>query len=97
LLQSTQVDDVNKISEFPLRVFEGYDTADKINHAFGYFDRAWQGRDLTNIKPEFRYKAPRTLNYNLEVLEAKVPIKAAKSMIVAEDTGYFLQNEICRW
>jgi hypothetical protein len=41
-------------------------------------------RDLTNIKPEFRYKAPRTLNHNLEVLEAKVPIKAAKSMIVAE-------------
>ncbi|MDP9288129.1 MAG: hypothetical protein M3P08_08020 [Thermoproteota archaeon] len=41
-------------------------------------------RDLTNIEPEFRYKTPRTLNYNLEVLEAKVPIKAAKSMIVAE-------------
>jgi hypothetical protein len=39
---------------------------------------------VTNIKPEFRYKTLRTLNYNLEVFEAKVPIKAAKSMIVAE-------------
>jgi hypothetical protein len=41
-------------------------------------------RDLTNIKPEFRYKAQRTLSYNLELFEAKVPIKSAKSMIVSE-------------
>jgi hypothetical protein len=34
-----QADDVNKISEFPLRVFEGYDTADKITHAFGFVNR----------------------------------------------------------
>jgi hypothetical protein len=34
-----QADDVNKISEFPLRVFEGYDTADKIKHVFGFVNR----------------------------------------------------------
>lgn len=34
-----QADDVNKISEFPLRVSEGYDTADKIKHAFGFVNR----------------------------------------------------------
>ncbi|MFZ0897373.1 MAG: hypothetical protein WAZ77_22950 [Candidatus Nitrosopolaris sp.] len=34
-----QADDVNKISEFPLRVFEGYDTADKIKQAFGFVNR----------------------------------------------------------
>ncbi len=34
-----QADDVNKISEFPLRVFEGYDTADKIKHAFRFVNR----------------------------------------------------------
>jgi len=34
-----QADDANKISEFPLRVFEGYDTADKIKHAFGFVNR----------------------------------------------------------
>lgn len=34
-----QADDVNKISEFPLRVSEGYDTADKIKRAFGFVNR----------------------------------------------------------
>ena len=34
-----QADDVNKISEFPLRVFEGYDTADKIKPVFGFVNR----------------------------------------------------------
>jgi hypothetical protein len=34
-----QADDVNKISEVPLRVSEGYDTADKIKHAFGFVNR----------------------------------------------------------
>jgi hypothetical protein len=34
-----QADDVNKIIEFPLRVFEGYDTAEKIKHAFGFVNR----------------------------------------------------------
>jgi hypothetical protein len=34
-----QADDVNKISEFPLRVSEGYDTADKIKQAFGFVNR----------------------------------------------------------
>jgi hypothetical protein len=34
-----QADDVNKISEFPLRVFEGYDTADKIKYVFGFVNR----------------------------------------------------------
>ena len=34
-----QADDVNKISEFPLRVSEGYDTADKIKHAFSFVNR----------------------------------------------------------
>ena len=34
-----QVDDVNKIIEFPLRVFEGYDTAEKIKHSFGFVSR----------------------------------------------------------
>ena len=34
-----QADDVNKISEFPLRVSEGYDTADKIKHEFGFVNR----------------------------------------------------------
>ena len=27
---------VNKIIEFPLRVFEGYDTAEKIKHSMGF-------------------------------------------------------------
>lgn len=30
-----QADDVNKIIEFPLRIFEGNDTAEKIKYAFG--------------------------------------------------------------
>jgi hypothetical protein len=34
-----QADDVNKISEFPLRVFEGNDTADKIKNVFGFVNR----------------------------------------------------------
>jgi hypothetical protein len=34
-----QADDVNKISEFPLRISEGYDTADKIKHVFGFLNR----------------------------------------------------------
>lgn len=34
-----QADDVNKISEFPLRIFEGYNTADKIKQAFGFVNR----------------------------------------------------------
>jgi hypothetical protein len=34
-----QADDVNKIGEFPLRVSEGYDTAEKIKHAFGFVNR----------------------------------------------------------
>jgi hypothetical protein len=34
-----QADDVNKISEFPLRDSEGYNTADKIKHAFGFVNR----------------------------------------------------------
>jgi hypothetical protein len=34
-----QADDVNKISEFPLGVSEGYDTADKIKHASGFVNR----------------------------------------------------------
>lgn len=34
-----QADDVNKIIEFPLRVFEGYDTAEKIKHQFGFVNR----------------------------------------------------------
>ena len=34
-----QADDVNKISEFPLRVLEGYDTAHKIKHVFGFVNR----------------------------------------------------------
>jgi hypothetical protein len=34
-----QADDVNEISEFPLRVSEGYDTADKIKHTFGFVNR----------------------------------------------------------
>ena len=34
-----QADDVNKISEFPLRVFEGYDTAHKIKDAYGFVNR----------------------------------------------------------
>ena len=34
-----QADDVNKISEFPLRVSEGYNTADKIKHAFSFVNR----------------------------------------------------------
>ncbi|MGB8936716.1 MAG: hypothetical protein WCC17_16610 [Candidatus Nitrosopolaris sp.] len=34
-----QADDVNKIGEFPLRVYEGYDTAEKIKHAFGFVNR----------------------------------------------------------
>ena len=34
-----QADDVNKIIEFPLRVFEGYDTAEKIRNAIGFVNR----------------------------------------------------------
>jgi uncharacterized protein DUF6997 len=34
-----QADDVNKIIEFPLRVFEGYDTAEKIKRQFGFVNR----------------------------------------------------------
>ena len=34
-----QADDVNKISDFPLRVSEGYDTAEKIKNAFGFVNR----------------------------------------------------------
>ncbi len=37
--EKPQADDVNKISEFPLRVSEGYDTADKIKHTFGFVNR----------------------------------------------------------
>ncbi len=35
-IQIPQADDVNKIIEFPLRVFEGYDTAEKIKEAFDF-------------------------------------------------------------
>jgi len=34
-----QADDVNKIVEFPLKVFEGYDTAEKISQAYGFVNR----------------------------------------------------------
>jgi hypothetical protein len=34
-----QADDVNKIIEFPLRVYEGYDTAEKIKYQFGFVSR----------------------------------------------------------
>lgn len=34
-----QADDINKIIEFPLRVFEGYDTAEKISKIYGFVNR----------------------------------------------------------
>jgi hypothetical protein len=34
-----QADDVNKIIQFPLRVFEGYDTSQKMIDAFGFVKR----------------------------------------------------------
>ena len=34
-----QADDINKIIEFPLRVFEGYDTSEKMINAFGFVKR----------------------------------------------------------
>ena len=34
-----QADDVNKIIEFPLRIFEGYDTAERMIDAFGFVNR----------------------------------------------------------
>ena len=34
-----QADDINKIIEFPLRVFEGYDTSAKMINAFGFVKR----------------------------------------------------------
>jgi hypothetical protein len=34
-----QADDVNKIIQFPLRVFEGYDTSEKMIDAFGFVKR----------------------------------------------------------
>jgi hypothetical protein len=40
--------------------------------------------DLLNITPEFHYEARRTSKYILEVLEPKLPAKAAKSMILEE-------------
>ncbi len=48
-------------------------------------------QDLINIKSEFRYEVRQTSNFNLGVLEAKVPVKAAKSMIleeIVEDNTY---------
>jgi hypothetical protein len=38
-LNIPQADDVNKIIEFPLRVFEGYDTAEKMINVFGFVKR----------------------------------------------------------
>jgi len=38
-LNIPQADDVNKIIEFPLRVFEGYDTSEKMINVFGFVKR----------------------------------------------------------
>lgn len=38
-LKIPQADDVNKIMQFPLRVFEGYNTAEKMIEAFGFVKR----------------------------------------------------------
>lgn len=58
-----QADDVNKISEFPLRVFEGYNTADKIKHVFGfvarqssYYRHASEILGLVSRDNKWRYK-----------------------------------------
>ena len=38
-LNIPQADDINKIIEFPLRIFEGYDTSEKMINAFGFVKR----------------------------------------------------------
>jgi hypothetical protein len=38
-LNIPQADDINKIIEFPLRVFEGYDTSEKMINVFGFVKR----------------------------------------------------------
>ena len=38
-LNIPQADDVNKILQFPLRIFEGYDTSEKMMDAFGFVKR----------------------------------------------------------
>lgn len=38
-LNIPQADDINKIIQFPLRVFEGYDTSEKMIDAFGFVKR----------------------------------------------------------
>jgi hypothetical protein len=38
-LEIPQADDVNKIIQFPLRVFVGYDTSEKMTEAFGFVNR----------------------------------------------------------
>jgi hypothetical protein len=58
-----QADEVNKIIEFPLRVFEGYDTEEKIKHAFGfvnhqssYYRQASEILGLVSKDKEWKYK-----------------------------------------
>jgi Domain of unknown function (DUF6997)/Domain of unknown function (DUF6996) len=58
-----QADDVNKIIEFPLRVFEGYDTAEKIKDSFGfvnrqssYYRQASEILGLVSRDKEWRYR-----------------------------------------
>jgi hypothetical protein len=58
-----QADDVNKIIEFPLRVFEGYDTAEKIKNTFGfvnrqssYYRQASEILGLVSKDKEWKYK-----------------------------------------
>lgn len=41
-------------------------------------------RDVIRIKPEFRFNTDRTSRADIKVVEAKLPLKAAKSMILDE-------------
>jgi hypothetical protein len=58
-----QADDVNKIIQFPLRVFEGYDTSKKMTDAFGfvvrqssYYRQAAEILGLIISEDNYRYK-----------------------------------------
>ena len=76
-----QADDVNKIIEFPLRVFEGYDTAEKIKNTFGFVSRSSYYRQASEIlglvskDKEWKYKlTDKRGTISSTSFAAKVPI-----------------------
>jgi hypothetical protein len=62
-LNIPQADDVNKILQFPFRVFEGYDTSEKMIKAFGfvqrqssYYRQAAEILGLVRLESDKKYK-----------------------------------------